>query len=277
MDTPNLPFPETAQDGIHKAAEEASARAAKLKEDLDVAAKERDVWQAMIQYRDRGWWCHLHALFVHEAPFFHRLRAGDHPVVPQLEMLCRDALAKAEGIIIDMPRLMDTMATKHNLPLDRIRSRHPKYLFRDGFITVEIDDAKRSARVRDNESKLKELPADLEAIADALTREDARIFGRNFKGGAFLTTLHKAYLAILKKEKRPDGSPVPLRQIGRHLNVRMDEFVIDVSMIAAKGPLVADGFRFELQQTKDTDEGVLLHGPAGRGMVNLVLFRKETA
>jgi hypothetical protein len=41
-----------------------------------------------------------------------------------------------------------------------------------------------------------------------------------------------------------------------------------------EGPAETNGYRFELQQTKDTKEGMLLLGEAGRGMVNLLIFKK---
>ena len=57
-------------------------------------------------------------------------------------------------------------------------------------------------------------------------------------------------------------------------NYKLDEFLIDLSHLTKHGPAETDGFRFELQQTKDTTEGMLLLGAAGQGMVNLLIFRK---
>jgi len=92
--------------------------------------------------------------------------------------------------------------------------------------------------------------------------------------------LRKHYLAILKKKKQADGDPVPLRHIARRMadnerHFRRDEFLIDLSRLVVNGPAEVDGMRFDLQQTKDTEQGMLLYGPAGRGMVNLLIFRKE--
>jgi hypothetical protein len=90
-----------------------------------------------------------------------------------------------------------------------------------------------------------------------------------------------AYLAILKKEKRPDGSPVPIRAIARKIasndsKFRRDEFLIDLSRLAVEGPAEVSGFKFELQQTSDTSQGMLLYGPASSGMINLLIFTKVT-
>ena len=180
---------------------------------------------------------------------------------------------------LSLPRDMERIAEQYKLPLARNLSRHPRYQFRDGFITVDIDDAKRVARIRDYEEKLAEIPPDVGALAELLAREDKRLFGRSFNGPHLLEKLRRQYLAILKKTKMTDGDPVPLRHIARRLsenerNFRRDEFVVDLSRLAVEGPAETGGFRFELQQTKDTDQGLLLYGPAGRGMVGLLIFRK---
>ena len=270
--TPGDAVPDDLRGFAHAAAD----RVTRLRGELDTASHESRVWHGLAAYRDRGWWCHLYGLFEREAAFFIHLRAAGHPGIPLLEALCRNARTEADRVVSDMPRRMDAAAAERDLPLDRDRSMHPKYFFHDGFFTVEIDERKQLARVRDNEGKLRDLPADPEAVAEFLLHEDVRVFGRKFNGGQFLKKLRKAYLAVLKSEKKPDQSPVPLRRLGRQLRCRMDEFIIDVSTLAAKGPLVTGGLKLQLQQSKDTEDGVLLYGPAGRGMVNLVIFQEET-
>ena len=184
-------------------------------------------------------------------------------------------------LILQLPRDIERMAQSHQLPLDFARSRHPKYLFREGFLTLEIDDAKRLARLRDYEEKLADIPPDIEAIAQTLKTQDHRLFGRPFDGPRFLEKIRRNYLALLKKSHMLDGDPVPLRHIARRLadnerSYRRDEFLIDLSRLAVEGPPEIGGYRFEFQQTKDTEQGFLLHGRAGRGMVNLLIFKKGT-
>ena len=72
---------------------------------------------------------------------------------------------------------------------------------------------------------------------------------------------------------------MPLRTIARKLasndsKFRRDEFLIDLSKLAVEGPAVVSGRRFEFQQTSDANQGMLLYGPASRGMVNLLIFTK---
>lgn len=127
------------------------------------------------------------------------------------------------------------------------------------------------------------LPADPEAIIDTVATEDKRLFGRKFNGKRFLGDLRAAYLVALTKQSAQDGSPVPIRVVfgcmsGRtkaYKNYKRDEFLVDLSHLTKQGPAETDGFRFELQQTKDTTEGMLLLGAAGQGMVSLLIFKKS--
>ena len=55
---------------------------------------------------------------------------------------------------------------------------------------------------------------------------------------------------------------------------RTDEFLVDLSRLAQDGPFEIDGRRLDLQQTKDTNQGMLLHGAAGRGYVGFIVFKE---
>ncbi len=266
---------------VQRAVFQAQQRAAQLRAEAEAAAKESSIWQDLQSYQDKEWWFHLRALLERESDFFHRIRESKAPVIDQLEELFRDAKKRTDDLLPDIPRDIERMVQEHSLPLDHAKSAHPKYRFRDGFLTLEIDDRKRTARLADYVDTLETMPPDIGAIALAIKKHDQRLFGRLFNGAKFLEKVRRSYLAILKKEKKADGEPVPLRQIASRLTdnekgYRRDEFVIDLSNLATKGPQVVEGHQFELQQTKDTNQGFLLHGPAGRGMVNLLIFRKIT-
>lgn len=281
MEQPALPFSNQGAETIQQAAATAQARATHLKSEADSASKESAIWQDLLSYQRKSWWFHIRDLFEREADFFRRLRESQIPVITQLEVLYREAKAHTDDLIHQLPRDIERMAQQHKLPLDVTQSRHPKYLFREGFLTLEIDDAKRMARLRDYEEKLADTPPDIEAIAQVLQSHDRRLFGRPFDGAKFLARLRRTYLDIIKKNKQSDGDPVPLRHIARRLSkndkaFRRDEFLIDLSKLAVEGPPEIGGFRFEFQQTKDTEQGFLLFGRAGRGMVNLLIFKKGT-
>lgn len=276
-------FPSSIDTGVtlQQAVADAKRRASNLKVESDAASKEAVIWEDLLSFHDKGWWFHLRAVFDREAEFFRRVRASGEPVINQLEALFRQAKERTDDLIHELPRDIERMAQEHKLPLDRAKSGHPKYRFRDGFLTLEINDARRTARLGDYEEKLGEMPPDIDAIAQAIKQHDKRLFSRPFEGAKFLEKLRRSYLAILKKEKKQDGDPVPLRSIARRLadnekKFRRDEFLIDLSRLAEEGPPATGGYKFEFQQTKDTDQGFLLHGPSGRGMINLLIFRKVT-
>ena len=147
------------------------------------------------------------------------------------------------------------------------------------FFQLEVDEQKGIARLSDNEGNLAQLPADVAAIVERVEAERKRICGRRFDGKKFLKGLRTHYLAVIKKEAQQDGASIPIRQITRRMgkNVkrfRTDEFIFDLSRLVDNGPLEIEGVRLDLQQTKDTNQGILLHGKAGRGYIGFIVFRK---
>lgn len=268
------------QELLHKCLADAIERVSFLKAEMKAATQEEAVWKALNDAVDRGWWCHILSVFEREKTFFHRLREEGHPAIPQLEKLYQHAKRQADDLMFDIPREMEKLAERLEIPLERSQSQHPKYRFRGGFITVEINEKKRLAKLSTYEGKLADVPADIDAVGEVLSREDNRLFNRKFDGAKFLKKLRSTYLAILKKEKRQDGQEVPLRLIAAELaksdsRFKRDEFLLDLSLLTEHGPAAVDGMRFQLQQTKDTEQGMLLYGPSARGMVNLLVFRKE--
>jgi len=275
-----LPLDGPAPDPIKQSAAAAQARALELKQQAEDASKGASIWSRLLESRDNGLWFRLLAIIDEERVFFHRLRASGDPVVGPLEKLYKEAKEQTQDLLLSFPRDIEKLAEREKLALDRT-SRHPKYTFKEGFITLVIDESKRVAKISNYEIKLPEFPADISTIGELLKAEEARLFSRKFDGARFLQKLRSTYLAILKKEKRLDGDPVPLRNMTRKMvsnekAFRRDEFLIDLSKLAMEGPVEVSGYRFELQQTKDANQGMLLYGPAGRGMVNLLIFNKNT-
>lgn len=269
-----------AHDWLQGCLTEATERLNRLKLELKAATQEEGAWKALHDEAQKGLWCHVLATIEREKDFFHRLRTENHPAIPQLEDLFRRAKKEADEAMFSLPREMERLAERLKLPLDMIQSRHPKYYFRDGFLLVEIIENKRLARLSTYEGRLAELPADIAAIEERLSKEDQRLFDRKFDGKKFLKKLRTAYLAILKKDHRKDGEEVPLRQIMAEIakgnsGFKKDEFLLDLSWLTEQGPASIDGKKFQLQQTKDSAQGILLYGPSARGMVNLLIFSKE--
>jgi hypothetical protein len=161
-----------------------------------------------------------------------------------------------------------------------MNSRHPKYLFEKGFITVEIIEGKKSAKISDYEGKLAELPADISAIIETLKVEQKRLFGRNTNRQVFLEGLRSQYKDIIEKGNKPDGSSVAIRDIANQIvksskSYKIDEFLVDLSKLAKDGPFEIEGRKLDLQQTKDTNNGMLLYGAAERGYIGFILFKEK--
>jgi hypothetical protein len=147
---------------------------------------------------------------------------------------------------------------------------------------LDVDDRKGRARLADAERKLDQVVMDIDAVVDMVAREHERLFARPFDAQLFLTKLYSAYRALLKGEDKGDSGSVSIRQIAEEIakverGFKSDEFVVDLSRLLDAGSVDVDGKRLDLQQTKDTKQGMLLHGTARRGYVGFLTFREVTA
>ncbi|MEW6573755.1 MAG: hypothetical protein AB1374_09005 [Bacillota bacterium] len=253
--------------------------AKKLMAQAKEAARVQKVWESLSAYVDRGWPLHIISLLDKEEALISKLRAENHSAISTLEEVYRAAKQQAEALMRrHFPAYLEQACNVAGLPLD-LDSRHPRYYFEKHFLELFVDERKGFARLSDYEGRLDEFPADIGAIVEAVKREHKRLFKRPFDGKKFLKKLRQQYLAIAKKENIPDGSSIPIRHITRRLSknqrgFRTDEFLIDLSKLIEQGPTEIEGFRLDLQHTKDTGEGMLLYGPAGRGYIGFVTFRR---
>jgi len=258
--------------------ESAKIEAQELRYAAEEAAATERLWARCRDYVTRGWTLHFMALIEEESVRFKQMRLEDNPLVPRFEAAYHAAKDDSSKIFRRYPAALEQASTAAGLTPDA-NSRHPKYTFESGFFRLEIDEKKRMATLSDYEGRLAELPADVEAVVEALKREHKRVFGRRYNGAKFLQSLRNQYKAVIKKEKMADGSPVPIRHITRRLgkNVkgfRTDEFLLDLSRLTEKGPYKVDGRKLDLQQTRDTNQGMLLHGVSSRGYVGYVTFKE---
>jgi hypothetical protein len=265
-------------DQIRELHAEAKADTQRLKAEAEVAAQAERAWAEFHAYLDKGWTLHLLALLEKEAPRLKKMRAENHPAIPAIEDAYRRAKEERDRIFRRFPSLLEEAFANNGLSIDPT-SRHPKYTLESGFFRLEIDEKKQTARLSDHEGRLAEIPADVQAVVETVRRERQRLFDRKYNAKKFLQTVRSQYKAIIRKEKQPDGSSVPIRHITRRLgkNVkgfRTDEFLVDLSRLAQDGPFEIDGRRLDLQQTKDTNQGMLLHGAAGRGYVGFIVFKE---
>lgn len=271
-------FPANIIDVVAESHARAKEQACELKTKAEDANRMERVWQSVHTFTSRGWAFHLLSFLSKETPMLKRLREENHPAIPALEEAYRIAEDEAKRSMRDYPALLQEACSLAALPLDG-SSRHPRYTLNGGFFKLDIDESKRVARLSDHEGRLAELSADVDPVIEIIQREYNRIFGRPFDGKKFLKQLRSHYLAVLKRDHKPDGEAVPVRQITRRLgknmkDFRADEFLVDLSRLVECGPLDIDGRRLDLQQTKDTNQGMLLYGASARGYVGFVTFRE---
>ncbi len=246
--------------------------------ELERRRQEECFWDQLLRFLREGMPLHFLDLVERENARLKALRneLPDHASL--IEGAYRTAKDEEKKLFKNYPSLLERAFSEGNLPLDRT-SRHPRYTLRDGFFVIEIDEGRRIARLSDTEGRLDEITADVKAVLEITKRQDDRVFNRNFKATDFLKLVRRQYLALIQQEKKQDGQPVPIRSITRRLGknkkrFRTDEFLIDLSRLAQSGQSTIQGRRLDLQQTKDTNQGMLLHGSAGRGYVGFVLFRE---
>lgn len=257
----------------------AKQKTEELRTAADEAFRVVKFWQDLSDYLAKNWPLHVLRELDRNQAQLAALGAAisGHPV--DFATIRQQALEEAETQQRRFPGLVEQESKRLGLPLDAELSRHPKYCFRGSFLQVEILEAKGLARLSNNEGRLAELPADVVAMLLAIQAEDRRIFGRTFDGKAFIKKLYGCYREILRKEKQPAGKSIPIRKITSRFGknekgFRTDEFIADLSRLLEQGPTEIAGHALDLQQTKDTNQGMLLHGSAGRGYVGFISFRK---
>lgn len=278
MTTANY-FPESLLNIAEEQTVNTVHKAKELQVQAEEAANIQKLWEDVTSFMKRGWLLHLLDVIDKQQPLIKKMRADDHWTISSLDKINQIAQEQAAQIKpYKFPRDLETACQAANLPLDR-DSAHPNYKFENGFFQLHIDNQKRIARLADYESpKLCELPADIGAIVEALQHEHKRVFERKFNAKTFLKKLRKQYLDIVKKEKQTDGSSIPIRYITRRLGkndkgFRTDEFLIDLSRLVEQDLTEIEGMKLDLQQTKDSNKGILIHIDNKR-YIGSILFKK---
>lgn len=269
---------EAFQRNLEEFTHEARSSAQRLQNEWQAADGVRIFWDTLASYLAKGWVCHIHDHLDKEKERLRQWRAAGHPAITTLESLYREAKSAADQGMVAFPGDLERACTESNLQIDRT-SREPHYTFQNGFLELDVDTGKHLAHLKDREARLATVPADIGAVIEVVAAEYKRLFGRQFEGEKFLRKLRSNYQAVLKKENLPDGETLPIRRITHRLGknekgFHTDEFLIDLSRLAEEGPLEIDGMRLDLQQTKDTNQGMLLHGVASRGYIGFIVFRK---
>ncbi len=250
----------------------------KIKADLEKASQTEIFFEKYLNHIKRGWILHILDLIEKETPRLKKLREDEHPAIPYIEESFLIAKEESSRLFRRYPALLEEACKQAGLKLDS-NNPHPKYSLEKGFFRLEIDESKRLAKLSNYEGRLAEISADIEAVVEVILREHERIFGRPYDGNKFLKQLRMQYKAVIKKESLKDGESVPIRHITRRLGknkkgFRTDEFLIDLSRLTVKGPFDIDNRKLDLQQTKDTNQGMLLFGAEKRGYIGFIKFRE---
>lgn len=275
---PNDMFPETARQAVAQVSEQLGRRASALQAQADEAGRDRDVWQRLAEQMSHSWSLHVLQSLRKHRQLIDATASASAELRATIAEIQAIADKNARAVMQRYPLFMEQQSAARGLTLDRT-SRHPTYTFEDGFFKVAVDERSGMATLSDYERELARIPADVEPVLAAVKNERDRIFGRRFDAKKVLKRLRQQYLGVIKKEGLSDGEAVPIRHITRRLGknakgFRTDEFLVDLSRLLQAGLLEIDGRRLDLQQTKDTSQGMLLHRVPSSGYIGFVIFRR---
>lgn len=272
-----LLFPEIAINLISAQVAEKQNKIKTIEAHLSEERKILNFFLGLHTYLKKSWSQHILNLLKKEALMIKNL--NEIPELKEvLEKIHSTALENVQILQRRYPALLDNACEEKKLPLDR-ESRDPNYTFANGFFTLSIDYQNGRARLSDYEGRLGEFPYDIGAVVDHVQDEYKRVFGKKFEGQKFIKKLRSQYLAIVRKDNLADGAEIPIRRITSRLGknekgFRTDEFIVQLSKLVSEGPVETDNRRLDLQQTKDSNQGIYLHGLAGRGYIGYLTFKE---
>jgi hypothetical protein len=245
---------------------------------IAILEEEKIFWQRLAKYVEKEWHLSLVALIKGQPEYLTKRRETDNATIDDLGSLYQSSQAEAEKEFRRFPGKIEEAFRDVVPKIDR-NSQHPRYYFGEGFFQLQVDDKRQTAKLSDNEGLLGEVSADPGAVVELVRQEYSRVFERPYEPRKVLSKLRHQYLSVLKRSDQPDGTVVPIRTITQRLGknekgFRTDEFLFDLSRLVNDNFTEIDGMKLDLQQTKDTNQGMLLHGLAGRGYVGFITFRK---
>lgn len=255
----------------HDQAQQAACEEDRLKAEAKIMASTRQLLAELYLYLNKSWPLHILDALSRQSDLRKELESIQPSIFSLLSEISREAenaAQKLEPFPARFPQAINEACLKVGLAIDDY-SRHPEYTFEKRFITLKINDAKKTAAISNYESKRKiSLPADTEAVIEKLQEERQRLFDRPFDNQAFIRLIRESYKSLLAEEKMRDGSSISIRKIyakikGRNAKYASDEFLVDLSRLVDQGSASVNNLRLELQQTKDTKEGMLLLGAGG--------------
>jgi hypothetical protein len=277
--TPALETLESVRPAFERQAALARAETERARAALEAANLAESFWTELVGHLVRN---ELGSVLLHlnrSGEFLQSLSTGDDQTLDQLHQLRNSATASARETASKFGRLFPTTARNAGLRIDP-SSRHPKYTFYNGFVRLELDEKKLVARLQSREGEEVEYGLDLALIIAALKAEISRIFERDLNPEPFLRSLHKAYTAVLRSDKLSDGTEVPIRRVSNRLGKNLsrfstEEFNVDLARVVQSGHTSVEGRQLHLNHTRNTRQGMLLHGLEQGGYVGFISFKTE--
>ena len=255
-----------------------------LEDRLKVAKTLRKFTTALALYVQSSKPLHILELQTKESKLLQQIQDFQPVVYADIQQIFKAAEQEAKALepfSVKFPKLFSQACQEAGLTIDP-DSRHPIYTFDNKFFEVKLNEAKKTVRISNCEAeRLADFPADIPAAIETLQRERKRVFDKAEDSLAFLKLLRQEYLTIIKTEHKQDGDSIPIRPIIHTLennkeidHYAPDEFVVALSRLLKEGQTQIDGFQLDLQQTRDTEAGVLPITEASRGYVGFLLFKK---
>ena len=252
------------------------------KDQLNRASRAREFWRTLYSDLRREHYAQAVLTIGDEAVnLMARPASPNGPTMELIREICTFSKSKADVAAKGFLREFPIAVRQAGIEIDE-SSRHPMYTFKQGFIRVEVEDRALAATILPRDGKRNRIGMDIDAVVSLVGSEISRLFHRKFDATdqrAFLKRLRTAYRAVIKYEKRQYGEELPLRRVTNRLSKNQksfsaDEFNIDLSLLLKAGQPELEGERLRLSQTRNTSQGMLLHGFEQGGYMGFMSFKE---
>ena len=276
---PSLPFTDSFLPLLERKAAEACSNRKALEVELEKARRSENVWNRLVDAQRHGRSVEIVHIFQAESDRFKQLRSERDEAIPSLESLYKESEEKAKDIVRRFVTLFPKACDEVGVKLDS-DCRHPDYSVFGGFVRIVVDEHNMKAKITPRDSSPIPLLMDVKPLVERLQAEIKRLFGTKRDPQIFLAKLQKAYQAVLRDEKKPPGTELPLRRVANRLSknlnyFRYDEFNIDLSKVVRSEETLIKKTRLHLNHTRNTRQGMLLYGLESGGYMGFVSFKPE--
>lgn len=275
-----LAFGDTATDrSMREKVQWAENQERAARDRLAQAERASSFWRELYEHFSQGNAASVLLVVKRAGDYVRQLEQSRDPIVATLTQIRAEAEERARAGAQEFGRKFPEEARRAGIAIDP-NSRHPHYGFHGGFFQLEADERNLIAKLRPRDGEEIVLGLDVKPIVGRIVSEIERLFNREFNGPSLLRSIYTAYLATLRVEKREEGEEVPLRRITNRLAKNLnrfaaDEFNVDLARLVRSGEVTTQGSKMHLNHTRNTRQGMLLHGLEEGGYVGFISFKKE--